>query len=121
MTGACSLCGRVGPVHAHHVTGRPRPGGGYLDGALTIIVCTTCHLGRGGLHQSLRTIGVEFVAPSEDLLAHRLRRVAVHAELIAAGDRPFVVAPRAARALAAILHDGAGALAFGRRAEEGLA
>ena len=121
MNGACSLCGAVGPVDAHHVTGRPRPGGGYLDGGLTIPLCAACHLGAGGIHQMLRTVGVEFVPPSEDPLAHRMRRAAVHAELIAAAERPLVVAPKSARAFAGLLREAAGDLDARGSAEAGVA
>lgn len=104
---ACSLCGAVGPVHAHHITGRAAPGGAYFDDALVIDVCPRCHTAAGGLHPLLRTLGAEFAQPGGDVLAHRLRRVAVHAELIGEGGRPLVLAPKSARGLAALLREAA--------------
>ena len=107
MPSACSLCGRVGPVHAHHLTGRPAPGAPYGDPDLVVAVCARCHSAAGGLHQTLRALGVEFPAPGVDVLAHRLRRVAVHAELVAEAACPLVLVPRSARGLAALLREAA--------------
>ena len=103
----CSLCGAVGPVHAHHITGRAAPRGPYLDAAITLAVCPQCHNAAGGLHPVLRTVGVEFPAPGVDVLAHRLRRTAIHAELVAEVGRPLVLAPKSARGLAALLREAA--------------
>lgn len=107
MPTACSLCGAVGPVHAHHLTGRPAPGAPYGDPDLVVAVCARCHGAAGGLHQTLRTLGVEFPAPGVDVLAHRLRRTAIHAELVAEVGRPLVLAPKSARGLAALLREAA--------------
>ncbi len=101
------MCGRLGPIHAHHATGRPRPGAGYLDGALTIPLCPGCHVGAGGTHAVLRTVRLEWPAPGADFTAHRLRRVALHAVVAADAGRPLAFAPPSARALAALLREAA--------------
>ena len=103
----CSFCGVVGPVHAHHVTGRRVPGAAYLDATLVIDVCPRCHGAAGGLHQTLRALGVEFAPPAGDPLAHRLRRLAVHSELVAEASRPLVFAPKSALGLASLLREAA--------------
>ena len=117
----CSLCGAVGPVHAHHITGRAAPRGPYLDAAITLAVCPQCHNAAGGLHPVLRTVGVEFPAPGVDVLAHRLRRTAIHAELVAEIGRPLVLAPKSARGLAALLRQAAVAVDTSTSAHEGAA
>lgn len=121
MTGRCSLCGRAGALHAHHLTGRPAPGGAYFDPALIIAVCPRCHSAAGGLHPVLRTLGVEFVQPGVDVLGHRLWRVAVHAELIAEAARPLVLASKPARGLAALLREASAAIDVASSTREGAA
>jgi hypothetical protein len=111
VTGICSLCGHVGPVHLHHLTGRSERGARYLDSELTIALCPKCHTGASGVHPTLRACKLDFPASGADLLAYRLRRVGFHAELLGGAGRAFVVEPSAARALAALLFDGADALA----------
>ncbi len=100
MTGFCSFCGASGPVHRHHVTGRPTPGGAYLDDALLLDVCQVCH---AGLHQSLRTVGLDFPCGASDILIHRLRRTAFTFELLGGSGRPLVLAPGSASGLARLL------------------
>jgi len=104
VTGACSLCGARGAVHGHHLTGRAGRGGPYVDADLVLTLCPRCHTGAGGVHQVLRTVGLEWpgVGP---LVAHRLRRVAATAELVADTDRPFVLTSGSTRALAALLRE----------------
>lgn len=114
MTGVCSLCATAASVHAHHVTGRSIRGGAYLDASLTLKVCSACHTGAGGVHPLLRTVGVEWPAPGVHPLAHRLRRVALHAELLADADRPFILAPVSSRALAALLREAAAVIGGAR-------
>ena len=104
MTRACSLCGAIGPVHRHHVSGRPAPGCAYLDPGLVVAVCAACH---ANLHQALRLCGLDFGGVGPDSVAHRLRRVAVTADLLAGASRPLVLAPPSARALAGLLRDAA--------------
>ena len=118
---ACNLCGAVGPVHRHHLTGRLAPGGPYLDVDLVLAVCPRCHGAAGGLHQTLRTLGVEFTPPGVGALAHRLRRVALHAVLLADARRPLVLEPKSARGLAALLWDAASAIDVASSAREGAA
>ncbi len=118
---ACALCGAFGPIERHHVTGRPAPGGAYFDPALIIAVCPRCHAAAGGLHPVLRTVGVEFAQPGVDMLAHRLRRTAIHAELVAEIGRPLVLAPKSARGLAALLRQAAVAVDTSTSAHEGAA
>lgn len=107
MTGACSLCGAVGPVHWHHLTGRPAPDERYFDTRLVIALCLSCH---ASVHQVLRVVGLDFPAPSSAGLSHRLLRVAVTAELVASAGRPLALSPGSAQGLAGLLRDGAGLL-----------
>ena len=104
MTGACSLCGAIGPVHRHHVTGRSAPGVAYFDGGLVVAVCAACH---ASLHQALRLCGLDFPVGATDSMAHRLHRVAATAELVAGASRPLALAPPSARALAGLLREAA--------------
>jgi len=106
VTASCILCGVVGQIHRHHVTGRPGPGGAYLDAGLVVDLCPGCHV---GLHQVLRAAGLNFPV-GRGCLRHRLVRVAATAELVGAADRPLVLAPGSARALAALARDAADAL-----------
>ena len=107
MTGACSLCGAIRPVHRHHVSGRPAPGCAYLDPGLVVAVCAACH---ANLHQALRLCGLDFGGVGPDSVAHRLHRVAVTADLLAGASRPLVLAPTSARSLAVLVREGADAL-----------
>jgi hypothetical protein len=111
VTARCALCARRGPVHLHHLTGRRYPGGPYFDPALVVPLCRPCHTGSGGVHPTLRACELDFPASDANLLEHRLRRVGFHAELLGGAGRAFVVEPSAARGLAALLFDGADALA----------
>jgi len=104
--GFCSLCGAAGQLHRHHVTGRPGPGGAYLDAGLVVAVCAACH---ANVHQTLRAIGLGFLA-GRGCLRHRLVRLAVTAELVGASGRPLVLGPPSALALAALARDAADAL-----------
>ena len=110
MSGICAVCGSSGPVHAHHATGRPSPRAPYLEAALTLDVCARCHLGAGGIHQTLRTLGLEFPPAGAVELGHRLRRVAVHARLVGSAGRSLVLAPSATAALGRLLIDAADAV-----------
>jgi hypothetical protein len=58
VTGTCLLCGHVGAVHRHHVTGRSSRGGRYFDAQLTVALCAGCHTGAGGIHQMLNIAGL---------------------------------------------------------------
>ena len=107
MTRACSLCGAIGPVHRHHVSGRPAPGCAYLDPGLVVAVCAACH---ASLHQALRVAGVDFPGGAHVFLRHRLLRVGCTAELVAGAGRPLVLAPTSARSLAVLVREGADAL-----------
>lgn len=102
MTGRCALCGAVGPVHRHHLTGRPAPGAAYFDGALTLAVCRTCH---ANIHQALRASALDFPCSSGDFLVHRLRRTALTAELLGGSGRPLVLEPSSASGLAGLLRE----------------
>lgn len=106
--GHCMMCGAFGPVHAHHMTGRARPGADYLDPALVLLLCPRCHVGGGGVHQMLRVSGLEFPAPTSHLLAHRVQRVAFHGELSAANGRAFVLLAPSVPSFAALLWAAAG-------------
>ena len=107
MTGVCSMCGAVGPVHRHHVTGRPAPGVAYFDGGLVVVLCPGCH---ASLHQALRVAGVDFPGAEHMYLRHRLLRVGCTAELMADTGRPLVLASTSARSLAVLVREGADAL-----------
>jgi len=106
VTASCILCGVVGQIHRHHVTGRPGPGGAYLDAGLVVAVCAACHV---GLHQALRAVGLDFPA-GRGSLRHRLLRVGCTAELVGGADRPLILAAGSARALGVLALDAAGAL-----------
>lgn len=106
MSAGCALCGASGRVHRHHLTGRPAPGGAYLDAGLVVAVCPACH---AGLHQALRTAGLDFLA-GRGSLRHRLVRVAATAELVGAAGHPLVLGSVSARALGVLVLDAAGAL-----------
>lgn len=109
MNGACALCGVRGPVHRHHVTGHAARGRSYLDDYLVLALCPCCHTGAGGVHQVLRAVGLEWPGAGP-MISHRLRRVAVTAELVADAEQPFVLAQGSTRALAALLREAAGAV-----------
>lgn len=114
MRGACVLCGRIGPVQSHHVTGRPARGAAYSDPLLVVDLCAaTCHTGTGGVHQVLRTLGLEWQPEGAHPISHRLRRGAVHRLLVADAERPFVLSASSARAEAALLTEAADALDVG--------
>lgn len=102
MTGRCALCGAVGPVHRHHLTGRPAPGAAYLDGALVLSVCRSCH---ADVHQSLRASALDFPYGVSDFLSHRVRRTAFTAELLGGSGRPLLLEARSASGLAALLRE----------------
>lgn len=107
MTGVCALCAASGPVAAHHLAGRCEPGGRYYDPALVIQVCPACHTGAGGLHPTLRTVRLDFPPVGAHPVAHRLRRVALHAVVMADAGRPFALGPKSARGLAVLLREAA--------------
>lgn len=107
MTGVCALCARFGLVHAHHVTGRPEPSGPYFDPALGLDVCPSCHIGSGGLHPTLRAASLDRLPDGAHPVAHRLRRVALHAVVVADAGRPFTLGPGSARGLAVLLREAA--------------
>lgn len=86
----CSLCGRADRLDRHHVTGRPGPGLDYFDD-LVLPLCRRHHTGVEGLHPVLRVVGLDFLPPGRDPLAHRLRRAAVHCRLVADAGRPLVL------------------------------
>lgn len=88
---ACALCEVARRLDGHHVTGRPEPGADYFDPTLLIPLCRRHHGGVEGLHPVLRVVGLDFLPPGRDPLAHRLRRVAVHCRLVADAGRPFVL------------------------------
>ena len=96
MTGRCCLCGAVGQVERHHVTGRLVRGGDYVDPALVIELCTACHTGRAGIHPALRAAGLNFPQPGVDLLGFRGRRLGATARLIGAARGILTLGPPAA-------------------------
>jgi len=106
VTASCILCGVVGQIHRHHVTGRPAPGAAYLDPGLVVALCVRCH---ANVHQALRAIGLGFLA-GRGCLRHRLVRLAVTAELVGGAGRPLILSPPSTRALAALARDAADAL-----------
>jgi hypothetical protein len=95
----CLYCGALA-VDAHHVCGRLAPDGQYLDPLLTIALCHRCHVAE---HQALRRLGLDFPRPGTDLLQHRRLRIAAVANRCRDLGRPFVVEPRSAGGLAALL------------------
>jgi len=95
----CVLCGRS-PVQWHHVTGRSAPDAPYLDGALTIPLCLGCHSRE---HTGLRALSLEWPDSSEDLLRHRLLRVAVHVRRCADMGRPFMLSVPSTCALGLVM------------------
>ena len=107
MTGLCSLCGRLGRVERHHPTRRPCRGAPYFDVGFTVPLCCPCH---ALVHQVLRVAGLDWPQSGAHPLGYRLSATAVHAELIAAAERPLVVAPKSARAFAGLLREAAGDL-----------
>jgi len=115
MTGVCSLCGHVGPVHAHHLTGRMERDGCYLDSALVLPLCPGCHGAAGGVHPILRACSLDFPRPGADLLSHRLRRVGLHAVLLADTGRPLALDPSSSRSLAALMFEAADAFRIDER------
>lgn len=101
MTGRCAVCGACGPVHLHHVTGRLGPCFGYLDPRLVVALCAACHSHE---HVAVRRAGMEWPTP-DDLLAHRLARVADHVLRCADAGRGVVLGMESTRALGALLLD----------------
>jgi len=101
----CLLCGRAGPVHRHHLTGRRGPDRPYFDADLTILLCPRCHTGAGGVHALLRTEGLAWLRPGEDSLDYRLRRFGFHARLLADSGRSFNLDPVSAEALAVLVFE----------------
>lgn len=101
-SGRCAFCGAVGPVHRHHVTGRPTPGAAYFDGALVVTVCRACH---ADLHQALRASALDFPHSVGDFRPHRLLRTAFTAELLGGSGRALVLEPGSASGLAGLLRE----------------
>ena len=102
MSGACVLCGAIGPVDYHHVTGRAAPGASYFDPALTIPLCRACHATE---HAGLRVLGLDFPRPGAYFTAHRLFRVAAHLNALADAGRGLLLDPGGTRSLAALILD----------------
>ncbi len=100
--GVCVLCGWVGPISLHHITGRPGPGRPYLDPDIVIPLCPPCHTGTGGVHPLLRVAGLAWPRPGEDLDAFRLRRLGFHARLASAAGRRFVLDSKPSDAFAGV-------------------
>jgi hypothetical protein len=96
MSGVCCLCGAVGPVERHHVTGRLVRGGEYLDPSMTIELCTACHTGRAGIHPALRAARLDFPGTGVDLLTFRGRRLGATDRLIGAAGGVLVLGPPSA-------------------------
>jgi len=107
VSGVCALCGTVGAIHCHHLTGRSAPGAAYLDSALTIALCPACH---ADVHQAVRAAGHDFPFVGGAFLAHRVARAAFHCELLGSSDRSLILSPAAARGLGLLLRDVVGAL-----------
>jgi hypothetical protein len=108
----CVVCGGLGPVHSHHVTGKAKPELPYLDPALVIPLCAPrCHSHE---HVAVRRSGLESPAPGGEL-AHRLARVADHAIRSADAGRGLVLSSESTRALGHLLLD---ALPTARRSTE---
>jgi len=106
VTAACTLCGAVGQLHRHHVTGRPGPGAAYLDPGLVVALCVRCHV---SVHQALRAVGLDSPA-GRGSLRHRLLRVGCTAELVGGAGRPLILSPPSTRALGGLARDAADAL-----------
>lgn len=97
---SCVRCGSRGAVDRHHLSGRPEPGAAYFDPGLVVDLCRPCHARE---HAGLRRLGLDFASEGGEgsaTIAHRLRRVAVHVDMLADADRPLALSPGAARALA---------------------
>lgn len=111
MSRACVLCGSVGVVQRHHLTGRIAPCGDYLDPALVLPLCISCHTGQGGIHQSLRHVGLECAPIETSMPAYRLQRVAVSLRILSDCGRGLVLSPSSTVALYLPLMDAISALA----------
>jgi hypothetical protein len=97
--GPCPFCGRPA-VHLHHITGRCRADGPYLDPGLVIGLCKRCHNAE---HAALRRAGLEW--PSGDELQHRLLRLAHLLVRIHQLGRPIELGSRSAEALVGLLRE----------------
>jgi hypothetical protein len=105
VNGVCALCGRHGPVEAHHIERRPAPGEPYFGPGVAPL-CKACH---DGLHVALRRLGLDLCGDREPL-AYRVLLVGDFAHRVAEAGRPFLLAPSAARAFGDLLVEAAGAL-----------
>lgn len=98
---SCLYCASPA-AHEHHLTGRPAPGAPYLDPALVVALCRSCHVGE---HAALRRLGLDW--PTGDLTAHRLARTAAVSVRLGDLGRPLVLDLGPTRALGGLLLAGA--------------
>lgn len=83
MTATCVLCGGR-PVDRHHLTGRSN--GVYADPALTVELCHDCHELAGADLRAERLERGNTHTTRSELVAHRLRCIAVFLARLACGD-----------------------------------
>ena len=95
----CHYCGRTG-VELHHLTGRAAPGTPYLDPLLVVPLCKRHHDRE---HELLRRSRLEFLAPEDDQLGHRIARVLDFLGRSADHRRPVVLEGEALKGLHALL------------------
>lgn len=101
MTGACSLCGAIGPLHQHHPTRRPAPSQTYFDPGFTAPRCAApCH---PVTHAALRAAGLDLLPPGMPPVGYRLRTAAFEVELQLAARGMFTVEGHSGHAFAALL------------------
>ena len=118
MTGACSLCCRLGRVERHHPTRRPCRGAAYFDPGFVVELCVPCH---ARAHQVLRVAALDWQPPGAVPLGYRLSVTAAHVELFGAQDATFPIGPCSAPAVAGLIREAASALEARRSAEAGAA
>lgn len=101
----CAHCGRQRPLDWHHLTARCKPGSPYLDPALTVPLCRSCHATE---HAIVRMAGFEWAGTTDEVMIVRYRiiRVADHVGRLARAGRPFTLAPPAGEGLHNLLLDG---------------
>ena len=104
----CVFCGL--PAVWHHITGRLRPDGPYLDRSLVVALCKRHHDRE---HELLRRARLEFPPPGADLVGHRIARLLDFMGRCGDEGRHFVVEPEtpwgnAVAALHALLFEAIG-------------
>jgi len=104
----CVLCGSTGPLEAHHPTRRMAPADPYLDKQLRIMFCRGCH---NRAHDVLRDESLDWPSAGANVLAYRLRTLAVLIGWLARAERSFVLADESAcLRMQRLLLDGAEAI-----------